>query len=108
MIPALDDYKGKYPDKENEMMLSKSALSSMGIQNPKLGMELPLVYQTLAENSRNEDTAKTFVLSGWFLDYTGVDKGYVSEEFYRSTGVLQTDLTQGSLKISLETAILRK
>ena len=101
-IPALDDYKGKYPDKENEMMLSKSALSSMGIQNPKLGMELPLVYQTLAENSRNEDTAKTFVLSGWFLDYTGVDKGYVSEEFYRSTGVLQTDLTQGSLKISLE------
>lgn len=101
-IPALDDYKGKYPDKENEMMLSKSALSSMGIQNPKLGMELPLVYQTLAENSRNEDTAKTFVLSGWFLDYTGVDKGYVSEEFYRSTGVLQTDLMQGSLKISLE------
>lgn len=101
-IPALDDYKGKYPDKENEMMLSKSALSSMGIQNPKLGMELPLVYQTLAENSKNEDTAKTFVLSGWFLDYTGVDKGYVSEEFYRSTGVLQTDLTQGSLKISLE------
>lgn len=104
-IPALDDYKGKYPDKENEMMLSKSALSSMGIQNPKLGMELPLVYQTLAENSRNEDTAKTFVLSGWFLDYTGVDKGYVSEEFYRSTGVLQTDLTQGSLKISLENAL---
>lgn len=101
-IPALDDYKGKYLDKENEMMLSKSALSSMGIQNPKLGMELPLVYQTLAENSRNEDTAKTFVLSGWFLDYTGVDKGYVSEEFYRSTGVLQTDLMQGSLKISLE------
>lgn len=101
-IPALDDYEGKYPDKENEMMLSKSALRSMGIQNPKMGMELPLVYQTLAEDSENEDTAKTFVLSGWFLDYTGVDKGYVSEEFYRSTGVLQTDLTQGSLKISLE------
>ena len=101
-IPALDDYEGKYPDKENEMMLSKSALRSMGIQNPKMGMELPLVYQTLAEDSENEDTAKTFVLSGWFLDYTGVDKGYVSEEFYRSTGVLQTDLTQGSLKISLK------
>lgn len=101
-IPALDDYEGKYPDKENQMMLSKSALRSMGIQNPKMGMELPLVYQTLAEDSENEDTAKTFVLSGWFLDYTGVDKGYVSEEFYRSTGVLQTDLTQGSLKISLK------
>ncbi len=100
-IPALDHYKGKYPNKKNEIMLSHSALRSMGIQNPKVGMELPLVYQTLAENSENKDITKTFVLSGWFLDYTGVDKGYVSEKFYQSTGVLQTDLTQGSLKISL-------
>ena len=43
--------------------------------------------------------------SGWFLDYTGLDKGYVSEEFYHSTGVQQTDLTQGSLKISLNNPI---
>ncbi len=101
-IPALDYYKGKYPTKENEIMLSQRALSSMGIKNPKVGMELPFIYQTLAENSENTDTAKTFILSGWFLDYTGRDKGYVSEEFYQSTGVLQTDLTQGTLKISLK------
>ena len=36
------------------------------------------------------------------MDYTGVDKGYISDEFYQSTGVLQTDLTQGTLKISLK------
>lgn len=101
-IPALDYYKGNYPAKENEIMLSQSALRSMGIENPKVGMELPFIYQTLAENSENNDTAKTFILSGWFLDYTGVDKGYVSDEFYQSTGVLQTDLTQGTLKISLK------
>lgn len=100
-IPALDYYKGEYPQKENEIMLSKSALNAMGIENPKLGMELPLIYQTLAENSDNEEIAKTFILSGWFLDYTGADKGYVSEEFYKTTGALQTDLTQGELKISL-------
>ena len=86
-------------------MLSKSALSSMGVKNPKAGMELPVVYQTLAEHNKNEDITKTFVLSGWFLDYTGLDKGYVSEEFYHSTGVQQTDLTQGSLKISLNNPI---
>lgn len=101
-IPALDYYKGNYPTKENEIMLSQSALRSMGINNPKVGMELPFIYQTLAENSENNDTAKTFILSGWFLDYTGVDKGYISDEFYQSTGVLQTDLTQGTLKISLK------
>lgn len=101
-IPALDYYEGNYPVKENEIMLSQSALRSMGIENPKVGMELPFIYQTLAENSENNDTAKTFILSGWFLDYTGVDKGYVSDKFYQSTGVLQTDLTEGSLKISLK------
>lgn len=100
-IPALDYYKGKYPQKENEIMLSKNALNSMGIKNPNVGMELPLMYQTLAENSDNGDIAKTFILSGWFLDYSGIDKGYVSEKFYQTTGVLQTDLTQGGLKISL-------
>ena len=101
-IPALDYYKGSYPTKENEIMLSQSALRSIGIKKPKVGMELPFVYQTLAENSENNDTAKTFILSGWFLDYTGVDKGYVSDKFYQSTGVLQTDLTEGTLKISLK------
>lgn len=100
-IPALDYYKGEYPQKENEIMFSKSALNSMGIKNPQVGMEFSMVYQTLAENSANEDKAKTFILSGWFLDYSGTDKGYVSEEFYKTTGVLQTDFTQGELKISL-------
>ena len=100
-IPALDYYKGEYPQKENEIMLSQNALKSMGIKNPSVGMELPLIYQTLAENSDNEDSAKMFILSGWFLDYSGKDKGYVSEKFYQTTGVVQTDLTQGELKISL-------
>lgn len=98
-IPALDYYTGEYPQKENEIMLSKSALNAMGIEKPKIGMELPVIYQSLAVGS--EDTEKTFTLSGWFLDYSGADKGYISEKFYQSTGVLQTDLTQGELKISL-------
>lgn len=101
-IPVLDYYKGEYPQKENEIMLSKTALNSMGIENPDVGMELPLVYQTLSENSDSGEITKTFILSGWFLDYSGTDKGYVSEDFYRTTGVLQTDFTQGELKISLK------
>lgn len=101
-IPALDYYKGTYPTKENELLLSKSALNSMGIKNPKIGMELPLLYQNLSDNQSNVECTKTFVLSGWFLDYTGRDKGYVSNDFYKTTGALPTDLTQGALKISLK------
>lgn len=101
-IPALDYYKGRYPQQENEIMLSKSTLKAMGITKPKIGMELPVSYQSLAENSQSEDTEKTFILSGWFLDYSGTNKGYISEKFYQSTGVLQTDLINGELKISLK------
>ncbi len=42
------------------------------------------------------------------MDYTSIDKGYVSEKFYKSTGVLQTDITQGSLKVSLKNPLYSK
>lgn len=100
-ISALDYYTGEYPQQENEIMLSKSALNAMGIKKPKIGKELSLVYQNLAEDNDYEAKKKKFILSGWFLDYSGTDKGYVSEKFYQSTGVRQTDLTNGELKISL-------
>ena len=49
-----------------------------------------------------EGIRKEFVLCGWYTDYSGNNRGYVSEAFFRETGVKQTDLTQGSLKISLK------
>ena len=103
VIPALESHKGHYPTKENEIMLSKNALNSMGIKSPKTGMVLSLSYQTLNETTKeNDELQKDFILSGWFLDYTGSGKGYISEAFYRSSGVKQTDFTQGALKISLK------
>lgn len=138
-IPALEEYEGHYPQKENEIMLSGSALTAMGIEKPKEGMSIPVTYYTLAseeesavetdsasetdnadgsaggdsaaeegsaaENAQaagNQSVQKEFILSGWYTDYTGSDRGYVSKEFFQETGVKQTDLTQGSLKISLK------
>lgn len=102
IIPALEVCEGEYPKQENEIMLSKAALRDMGIDTPETGMRLALTYQTLAEETKeDEEISEEFVLSGWFLDYTG-SRGYVSEQFYRTTGVKQTDLTQGALKISLK------
>ena len=103
IIPALEVCEGEYPKQENEIMLSKAALRDMGIDTPETGMRLALTYQTLAEETKeDEEISEEFVLSGWFLDYTGSSRGYVSEQFYRTTGVKQTDLTQGALKISLK------
>lgn len=107
-IPALETYTGTYPQKENEIMLSLSALKDMGISSPRTGIAIPLMYQTLSEISDNTVTQKNFILSGWFTDYTGSSKGFVSKEFYQETGVKQTDLTQGMLKISLRNSLYSK
>lgn len=104
-IPALERYEGSYPEKENEIMLSGSALKAMGIEHPRKGMVLPLDYFTLAEGGDEEILEKDFILSGWFADYTGKDSGFISRSFFEQTGVKQTDFTQGSLKISLDHAL---
>lgn len=52
--------------------------------------------------SDEQSLKKEFVLCGWFLDYTGSQKGYISRKFLDGTGVKQTDFTQGALKITLK------
>lgn len=102
VIPALESYTGHYPEKENEIMLSTKALKNMGIKKPSAGMELKLFYYTLEEGSNEEIIEKNFTLCGWYTDYTRQGKGYISEEFYKTSNVKPTDFTQGSLKIKLE------
>lgn len=101
-IPALEYYEGTYPQNENEIMFSQNTLKAMGIQNPKMGMKLPVYYFTLAENSGEKTLKKEFILCGWYRDYSGNQRGYVSKDFWETTGVKQTDFTQGSLKITLK------
>lgn len=104
-VPALENYEGNYPQSENEVMFSTSTLKAMGIQNPEIGMKLPITYFTLKEDSDEGFLEKEFVLCGWYKDYTGKQRGYVSEEFLEQTGVKQTDFTQGALKITLESPL---
>lgn len=107
-IPALEDYEGTYPQKENEIMLSTGALSAMGIKTPKIGMTLPLTWYSLSEKAAGESIDNEFVLCGFFHDYTGWERGFVSEAFYRNTGAEQTDLMQGKLLISLKNTLFTK
>lgn len=101
-VPALESYAGNYPQGENEIMLGINSLKAMGIQNPKLGMKIPVSYFTLAEDSGEELLEKEFVLCGWYKDYSGKKRGYISKAFFETTGVKQTDFTQGTLNITLK------
>lgn len=106
-IPALEFYEGSYPKERNEIMLSTYVLSQLGITEPQVGMTLPLTYYILAEGANQEDTVtEDFVLSGYYRDYTSLDRGYISEAFYQYTGARQTDDTQGRLNIKLTNSLL--
>ena len=104
-VPAMEYCKGSYPQKENEIMLSFKTLKDMGIEEPEIGMKLPISYFTLAQDSDEDIIEKEFVLCGWYLEYSGNNRGYVSKDFYKATGVKPTDLTQGSLKITLKSPL---
>lgn len=108
-IPALESHEGTYPKKKSEIMLSTDALHAMGITNPKPGMAITLEYFTLSdENEAQESEQEEFILSGWFRDYSGRSRGFVSREFYDRSGARQTDLTQGELLITLKSPIYSK
>lgn len=107
-VPAMESFEGHYPQKENEIMLGMNTLRDMGISKPKTGMVLPVTYYTLNEDFSEELLEKEFILCGWYTDYSGAKRGYVSEEFYKTTGVRQTDFTQGALKITLKNPLYSK
>lgn len=113
VIPALETWEGDYPQKKDEIMLSEGLLKAMGIREPKIGMKLPITYFNLAgdpEDDKEEEILqkKEFTLCGWYRDYSGSQQGYVSKSFYKTTGVKQTDLTQGSLNITLKNPLYSK
>lgn len=99
--PAFEFVLGSYPDNENEVMLSAQTLKQLGITTPQIGMGLPMTYHPLAGVDEEEPLKKEFRLSGYYRDYSGDAKGFVSKDFYHKTGAKQTDLTQGYLNITL-------
>lgn len=69
--PACVGVEGSYPERENEIMVSRAVLEQMGIDQPFIGMEIPLAYYTDSEQ-KGERREETFLLSGWFTSYAFV------------------------------------
>lgn len=102
-LPAFDSMTGTYPAKEEEVLLSAEALRDMGVADPKIGMDINVTYTPLTgQLSDGTSVDDTFKLSGYYTDFTGNARGYVSTAFYQVTGAKQTDFTQGTLKVTLK------
>lgn len=89
--PAYVDIEGNYPEKENEIMVSRAVLERMGIANPSIGMEIPLAYYTDSDKT-GALMEETLCLSGWFTSYAFVQSSdtadviFVSQELSQKYG----------------------
>ncbi len=86
--PAYVDIVGNYPEKENEIMVSRGVLERMGIDTPSIGMEIPLNYYTDSEN-RDSIIQETFTLSGWFTSYAFVQSTETADVIFVSHALSQ-------------------
>lgn len=86
--PAYVDIVGNYPEKENEIMVSRGVLKRMGIDTPSIGMEIPLTYYTDSEN-RDSIIQETFTLSGWFTSYAFVQSTETADVIFVSHALSQ-------------------
>ncbi|QAT49464.1 ABC transporter permease [Caproiciproducens sp. NJN-50] len=87
--PACAGVVGSYPEKANGIMVPMWILRNMGIDNPQIGMEIPLTFYFGDERSVSQ--TETFVLSGYCQDYSYIRTGnigsiFVSKEFAEQSG----------------------
>ena len=97
--PAFTDIVGKYAKAENEIMLSRALLDYMGIDEPYIGMEIPIDYAIgdFLTNEYGERQSGVFVLSAIFTEYVSTLPGrmhtpiFVSEAFAERHGRHNTE-----------------
>ena len=81
ITPCISNIKGNYPQKENEVMMSKKALDFLGESKIKIGDKINISYKIGSKIYNKE-----FTLSGYYTDYSVMeDTGYmlVSKKFIK-------------------------
>lgn len=103
---GIQNVVGKYPQDEDEIMMSEWMLQEMGITEYELGMEIPVKYSI-----EKEPYEKIFRLSGYYTDYMallnpGSEAFLVSKTFYNNalqtmaSPTIEMDITLDSRIIS--------
>lgn len=104
--PAYDDIVGSFPQKENEVMLPLWLFEQMGIDNPQIGMEIPLDYIVTNGNEQTSYSGK-FILSGYFTSYMYIRSGNI-DSIMVSTALSdkynKTATTDGSATVIFDNA----
>ena len=97
MAPARETVTGAYPAGEDEVMATEEALEKCGFSGLGVGDEF-----TAACGVDGEIQERTFHISGIWDGYGAKDVFYVSENFYRQTGLHPSDVSSGRCHIQLK------
>lgn len=70
--PTFTNIVGHYPEGKDEIMISRYILEAMGIENPEIGMEIPITYIV---DGTDESITEIFHLSCVYTEYTHSRQG---------------------------------
>lgn len=96
MAPARESVTGNYPIEEDEVMVTREALEQCGFSGLEVGDILDITYGV-----EGELREKTFRISGIWDGYGAKRIFYVSECFYRRTGLSIANVNSGRCFINL-------
>lgn len=96
--PARKWIKGTYPQKANEVMVTKKVLEDCGMEDLTVGDSFTITYG----DNFGEHTEK-LVISGMWGGYGDKNTFYVSQEFFKRSGYTDTGLLHLQVKPSIIT-----
>lgn len=102
MQPAVEEIEGAYPEKENEVLVTKEALKECGYEDLQVGDTFQMTYGTLEK----EGQVKQFRISGIWDGYGPKKVFYMSEDFYKETGYALSDVISGRFYMDFKQKIM--
>lgn len=99
--PAMEQVRGTYPQTDNEVMTTQSALKDAGLEGLDVGDSFTMTY-----HDNNGDHTKEFTISGMWDGYGDKKVFYVSKSFFDQSGFTQQDYGRGFLYLKFNTPIV--
>lgn len=99
--PARTEMKGHYPEKENEVLVTKDALKDCGFKNLGVGDSFWITYA----DAKGSHTKK-FIISGLWDGYGEKTTFYMSESFFEHSGFQLSDYGRGFLYMKFKSPIV--
>lgn len=99
--PAREWVKGSYPQNDNEVMTTQSALEDAGLEGLDVGDSFTMTY-----HDNNGDHTKEFTISGMWDGYGDKKVFYVSKSFFDQTGFTLEDYGRGQLHLKFQSRII--